>query len=196
MWGVGPVAAAAMHRLGYRTFADLQRAGEAQLARDFGDSGRAWHRLAHGEDESEVAVDRVAKSVGEEETFASDLCTVPEVEARLVEQADEVARRLRAKGLSAQTVAVKIRFSDFETHTHARTLAVPTDHTHELRVLARELLGEFSRTRWRPVRLCGFVASRLAEGEGQMPLFDDGKRARLAALDDVRDRIRDRFGRA
>ncbi len=194
MWGVGPVAAAQLRARGYATFGDLQRAGERQLALDFGDAGRAWFRLSHGIDDREVEVDRAAKSVGEEETFAQDIDSVQEVEARLLVQADEVGRRLRAKGLYAQTVAIKIRFRDFATHTHARTLDTPTDHTHELRDAARALLGEFARREWRSVRLCGFAASRVTEHAGQLPLFDDGKRDRLAKLDDLRDRIRSRFG--
>ena len=111
----------------------------------------------------------------------------------LVAQADEVGRRLRAKGLFAQTVAIKIRFSDFVTHTHAKTLAAPTDHTHELRDAARALLASFAAREWRAVRLCGFAASRVTDSAGQLPLFDDGKRDRLAKLDDLRDRIRTRF---
>ena len=89
---------------------------------------------------------------------------------------------------------IKIRFSDFETHTHARTLATPSDHTHELRQHARELLASFARRQWRPVRLCGFSASKVAETPGQLGLFEGEKRDRLAKLDDLRDKIRDRFG--
>ena len=199
MWGVGPVAAGQLRARGYATFGDLQRAGERQLALDFGDGGRSWFRLSHGIDDREVEVDRTAKSVGEEETFHEDIDSVQEIEAKLLAQADEVGRRLRAKGLYAQTVAIKIRFRDFATHTHARTLDSPTDHTHELRELARALLADFARgafgaREWRPVRLCGFAASRVTEHAGQLPLFDDGKRDRLAKLDDLRDRIRTRFG--
>ena len=194
MWGVGPVAAGQLRARGYTTFGDIQRAGERQLALDFGDAGRAWHRLSHGIDDREVEVDRAAKSVGEEETFLEDIAAVGEVEAKLVAQADEVGRRLRAKGLYAHTVAIKIRFSDFATHTHAKTLASPTDHTHELRDAARELLAGFAAREWRSVRLCGFAASRVTAHAGQLPLFDDGKRERLATLDDLRDRIRSRFG--
>jgi DNA polymerase IV len=193
MWGVGPVAAGALRSRGYATFGDLQRAGERQLALDFGDAGRSWFRLSHGIDDREVEVDRAAKSVGEEETFAEDTASLAEIEARLLVQADEVGRRLRAKGLYAQTVAIKIRFRDFATHTHARTLESPTDHTHELRDAARSLLAEFARNEWRPVRLCGFVASRVTEHPGQLPLFSDGKRDKLAKLDDLRDRIREKF---
>ena len=195
MWGVGPVAAGQLRARGYATFGDLQRAGERQLALDFGDAGRAWFRLSHGIDDREVEVDRAAKSVGEEETFPEDIESVHEIEAKLLAQADEVGRRLRAKGLYAQTVAIKIRFRDFATHTHARTLDSPTDHTHELREMARALLAEFARCEWRSVRLCGFTASRVTEHAGQLPLFDDGKRDKLAKLDDLRDRIRSRFGR-
>ena len=194
MWGVGPVAAEQLRARGYATFGDLQRAGERQLVGDFGDGGRSWHRLSHGIDDREVEVDRAAKSVGEEETFADDIISVKAIEAKLLGQADEVGRRLRAKGLYAQTVAIKIRFSDFATHTHARKLATPTDHTHELRTAARELLAAFSAREWRAVRLCGFAANKVSENAGQMPLFDDGKRERLAKLDDLRDRIRGKFG--
>ena len=171
------------------------RAGIKQLELDFGDAGRGWFQLSHGIDSREVETDRAAKSVGEEETFIEDIVSVQAIEAKLLAQADEVGRRLRAKSLYAQTVAIKIRFSDFETHTHAKTLSSPTDHTHELRDAARALLASFSAKRWRAVRLCGFAASRVTETAGQLPLFDDGgKRERLAKLDDLRDRIRTRFG--
>jgi DNA polymerase-4 len=193
MWGVGPVASGQLRARGYAVFGDLQRAGERQLVADFGDAGRSWFRLSLGIDDREVEVDRTAKSVGEEETFPEDIIGVREVEERLVAQADEVGRRLRAKRLFAQTVAIKIRFSDFVTHTHAKTLAAPTDHTHELRDAARTLLAAFAAREWRAVRLCGFAASRVTDSAGQLPLFDDGKRERLATLDDLRDRIRSRF---
>jgi len=194
MWGVGPVAAEALHKRGYRVFRDLQQAGEKQLAEDFADSGPHWWRLAHGIDDRPVETGRAAKSVGEEETFHEDIVDRAEIEAKLVAQADEVGRRLRAKGLFAETVQIKIRFSDFETHTHARTLATPTDHTHELRQHARDLLASFARKEWRAVRLCGFAASKVTDTAGQLGLFDGEKRERLAKLDDLRDRIRNRFG--
>ncbi|MEY3020964.1 MAG: hypothetical protein RIS86_160, partial [Planctomycetota bacterium] len=157
--------------------------------------GAHWWRLAHGRDDRPVETGRASKSVGEEETFVEDLSTVAEVEERMLLQADEVARRLRAKGLHARAVEIKIRFRDFATHTHGRTLATPTDHTHELREHARELLRAFARREWRPVRLCGFSASKVDQAAGQLPLFGDEKRERLARLDDVRDRIREKFGR-
>ena len=194
MWGVGPVTARALHERGYRTFGDMQRAGERQLIADFAESGAHWWRLARGCDDRPVETGRAAKSVGEEETFPEDILDRAEIEAKLVAQADEVGRRLRAKGLFAQTVEIKIRFSDFETRSHARTLVTPTDHTHELRQHARELLKSFAQREWRAVRLCGFCASKVTDAPGQLGLFDGEKREKLSKLDDLRDRIRTRFG--
>ena len=91
-------------------------------------------------------------------------------------------------------MSIKIRFSDFETHTHEKTLAIATDQTVELREAARRLLASFAAKRWRAVRLCGFAASRVVESPGQLPLFGDSKREKLSKLDDVRDRIREKFG--
>ncbi len=194
MWGVGPVAAAQLHERGYATFGDLQRAGGARLSQEFGDAGVHWHRLSHGIDDRAVETDRAAKSFGDEETFVEDIVSVPLIEAKLLTQADEVGRRLREQHLHARTVTIKIRFADFSTHTHARTLATPTNHTHELRDAARALLAEFAaKMPWRSVRLCGFSASRLSTAEGQLPLFEAGKRAKLATLDGLRDKIRARF---
>ena len=48
---------------------------------------------------------------------------------------------------------------------------------------------------WRAVRLCGFAASRVSESPGQLALFDEEKREKLATLDEIRDRIREKFGR-
>ena len=189
MWGVGPIAAQELRARGFELFADLQRASEQELALHFGDTGRAWHRLSYGIDDRPVEASRIAKSVGEEETFAEDVLLQSVIEAKLLEQADEVSARLRAIGLYTRTATIKIRFSNFETHTHSRTLTVATDHTHELRVAARELLASFAKKHWRAVRLCGFHAGNLVEMPGQLPLFGNDKRDKLSKLDDVRDAI-------
>ena len=195
MWGVGPVAEASLRAEGLETFGDVQRAGITQLTRRFGDAGRTWFELAHGIEDREVESSRESKSVGEEETFPVDIDDRAKVEAHLLSQADTVARRLREKQLFAQVLTIKIRFGDFATHTHAKSLLTPTDHTHELRDAARQLLREFEVKEWRAVRLCGFTASRLTASLGQLPLFDEPKRAKLATLDDLRDQIHRRLGR-
>jgi DNA polymerase-4 len=118
MWGVGPVAAEAFHRIGVRTFGDLQRLEEEHLANLMGDGARDWKRLSFGEDTRPVVVDRTAKSVGHEQTFGEDLRDRNEVEAYLLQECDDVAARLRRKGMKASRVTVKISIRSREPQRH------------------------------------------------------------------------------
>src|SRR4029077_6935935 len=100
-----------------------------------------------------VVPEREVKSIGAEETYASDLRTAADCERELVRVADRACARLRASGFTARTVNLKIRFADFDTRTRARTLADPTDVSTVVLGVARELLGEFDARRG--VRLLG-----------------------------------------
>ncbi len=88
------------------------RSTRPSSSRNLGDAhGRHLHRLAWALDDRPVEPDRVAKSVGHEETYATDRVTPDELVAELVRLADGVAARLRRDGLVARTVTVKVRFS-------------------------------------------------------------------------------------
>jgi DNA polymerase-4 len=195
MWGVGPVAAQTFHRHGLKTFGDVQRCDEAQLEALFGESGPHWRRLAFGLDEREVSVGHEAVTVGHEQTFGEDLRTAAEVEEHLLGQADEVAARLRRKGLQATRVTVKIRYSDFTTITRARMLDEPTDRSDLLRQAAREVFRRWASREFQPVRLIGCTASGLVEGPSQLSLFPDPSEEKHRSMDRVADAIRAKFGR-
>ena len=78
---------------------------------------------------SRVTPDRQAKSIGQEETFGTNLADPAELRKILFAQAEQVGRRLRKAGLRAKSVWVKIRFGDFKTITRQATLGDPTDLT-------------------------------------------------------------------
>jgi DNA polymerase-4 len=138
-----------------------------------------------------VVPDREAKSISHEQTFEVDVADREEVLRVLLDQVEQVARRLRKHGLQARGVALKIRYGDFQTISRSTTLATPTDGTSELWQAAR---GLFEKWKFRPVRLIGMGAERLSEGETQMPLFADPQRDRQRTLDAVADRINAKFG--
>jgi DNA polymerase-4 len=81
-----------------------------------------------------------------------------------------VARRLRDAELTAGTVAIKLRYTDFSTLTRQMRLAVPTN---DERMIYRAALVLFDRTwqRGRPVRLLGVAGQHLSPPAGQLPLF-------------------------
>ena len=102
---------------------------------------------------------------------------------------------MRRHQLSGRTVQIKVRSADFQTITRARTLAQPTNVTHELWQAADELLSRRVLAACLPVRLVGVGASGLqAQGKSQQQLFDNEDHRKYGRLDAVADDIQDRFG--
>jgi DNA polymerase-4 len=64
-----------------------------------------------------------------------------------------VAEELRREGYRGRQVTVKLRYADFETHTHASTLDQATDDLATIRRAAAKCLARFARGR--KVRLIG-----------------------------------------
>ncbi|MGA1796358.1 MAG: hypothetical protein ACMUIL_10920 [bacterium] len=73
-----------------------------------------------------------------------DLSSWQDIARALTRITQLVARDMEKEGYTGQTVAVKIRFSDFETHTRAITLPGPTISIKELRRAAFECLKRFT----------------------------------------------------
>jgi DNA polymerase-4 len=191
--GVGQKSLPAVHTAGILTFRDLQRASEEVLWRAFGKAGKAMQALAMGVDERPVVADRDEKSISAEETFAADIENAAELTAELTKLADRAAGRLRAHGLSAARVTVKIRRADFKTFTRQRCLEPPTQDTAAVAALAKRLLGEWREIhRDAAVRLLGVGVGDL-QAVRQADLFVAGA-PRNSRLDTTVDDIRHRFG--
>ncbi|TMA39969.1 MAG: DNA polymerase IV [Deltaproteobacteria bacterium] len=201
VWGVGRVTEAALLRLGLRTIGDLAAAEPRLLARHFRGGASELVALARGIDNRPVRPDRAAKSIGEEETFARDLAPA-EVEPHLLSQAENVARRLRAHGLRARTVALKVKIAArwragrFPTLTRRHTVVEPTADEAVLFAVARTML-EQADLGGRRVRLVGLAAANLVPAAPeQVPLFTAVREsaARQAAVARAVDELAQRFG--
>jgi DNA polymerase IV len=202
LWGVGPKTFAKLERMGVRTIGDVARLDEQALVRVLGASlGAHIAALARNDDPRNVVPEREVKSIGAEETYATDLRTEGECERELVLVADRACARLRASGLTARTVNLKIRFANFETRTRARTIAEPTDLSTVVLEVARELLAEFDVRRG--VRLLGVSLSQLTVGTavqetldltGEREGEDRSRTERRAAVERAVDEVRGRFG--
>ena len=126
LWGVGPATERKLGALGVRTVGNLAAIPEDTLVRTLGNaSGHHLHVLAWNRDERPVVPDQEVKSIGHEETFPVDLHDQVALGHRIVSLADGVASRLRAAGVGARTVQLKVRFGDFTTVTRSRTLPEP-----------------------------------------------------------------------
>jgi DNA polymerase-4 len=191
LWGVGAKTAAVLREYGVRTMGDLAALPVDLLERRFGKHGAALAERARGVDADRVVGEgEAAKSVGHEHTFDVDTSDRDEIERTLLAMADGVAGRLRATGVRASTVTVKIRDSSFRTITRQRTLPEPTDLTEPIYRIALELARP--EVRGLRIRLLGVSASHLGEREqlGMFPSDDPRRRRAIEAA----DRLRRRFG--
>lgn len=196
MWGVGKATARSLKGRAIHTVGDLAREPLGSLRRIVGDaSATRLHELANGRDARAVETVREMKSVGHEETFAHDVSDTDHLRRELLRLSTRTGERLRAKGLEARTVAIKVRWDTFETVTRSRTLAEATSATNRIYRTAIELFdGLCSGSRPpRPVRLIGMRTEHLApEGSDAAALWSDDEEWR--AVDDAVDQVRGRFG--
>jgi DNA polymerase-4 len=194
LWGVGERTTELLGRLGLRTIGDIAAVPTETLQRALGPLGAQIAKLAAGVDARPVVADPPRKSVGAEETFERDLVSEAEIARALLGLSDRVSSRLRAQGISGQTVTVKVRFPSFVTLTRSRTLPREVDSTAPIYAIARTLcakaLSGQSSTR---VRLLGVSVSQLVDwpASEQMSLEDQ---PRWSAAETALDGIRKRFG--
>jgi DNA polymerase-4 len=190
IFGVGAVSAARYARDGLHRVADLQRLGEIELMRRYGEEGRRLSRLARGIDEREVNAARETKSVSSEMTFAHDISDLRTLERTLWGLAEEVSARLKDKDLSGATVTVKLKTADFKIRTRAQSLESPTQLAGRIFAAARILLErEIDGTRF---RLLGVGVSAIASALQADPAdLVDG---RAALVEHAVDHLRARFG--
>ena len=193
MWGVGPKTAPRMRELGYQTIGDLARADGAALERLLGSWGRHIARLARGEDDRDVEPDGLARSIGAEETYEDDIAGRDAVGRTLLEHASRVARRLVREGLSARTVAIKVKYADFTVCTRRSTLPEPIQDTDGIHRAALDLLARVPLDA-RQVRLTGVSVSGLEAGSPRPTLFPDALAEKRRRLERVAVTIADRFG--
>lgn len=193
LWGAGPKTVARLEQYGFRTIGQLADADARTLERVVGGAlGGQLHRLARGADARHVVPHEPAKSVSAEETFTHDLDEATVLHRHLLRLSEKVGRRLRRAELAGRTVNLKVRFASFETVTRSTTLAAPTDRTHDLFELARDLFDGLRLERAR-VRLLGVGVSNLSAAAGARQLTLDAD-ARWEDVERAADAAAERFG--
>jgi DNA polymerase-4 len=181
--GVGPVTQSKLHRIGIHTVADLQGCAFDELAQVIGKThANALVDLAYARDDRPVEPDRETKSISVEDTFETDLVARDQLATILLRDARLVASRLRAAGLFAHTVSIKVRLHDFSTLTRSRTLLNATDRGDVIGSVATSLLSAVDATGG--VRLLGVGVAGLTDVL-QDDLFADGSVVESPAAEDV-----------
>jgi DNA polymerase IV len=163
--GVGKATQEVLNKAGIETIGDLQD-HPGDLRALVGSFGPTLKRFAFGEDDRPLDSSDEIKSISSETTFLRDTDDRTILRTFLREQAGEISGKLKRRQIGAQTVQVKLRYSDFTTLTRQLSVEEPITEAGDIyrlgcHILARERLVS------RPLRLIGLGVSSLGEAVGR-----------------------------
>jgi len=164
--GVGPKGAEKMARLGIETGGDLAARDFAWLRAHFGSFAEYLFRAARGIDLRPVRSSRIRKSVGGERTFSRDLSSGGELRETLEDIIDIVWTSIERAEARGRTVTLKLKYTDFQIFSRAKTVDVAIAEKAQFAALARALLEEVLPLPM-PIRLMGLTLSKLEQQGGE-----------------------------
>lgn len=171
-WGVGPRTAQKMHSLGVTNGAELKALPLSRLLQSFGKMGRVFYDFARGIDLRPVHERELRKSVSCENTFDSDLTTLPQVDAQIDLLIDNLVGRIRRNHFEGRTLTLKVKFSDFTLITRSTTAPEPLVQAEQITPLCRQLSANL-RPSARPIRLLGVgISINASQAASQPPEFE------------------------
>jgi len=187
---IGAATYKTLSRVGIRTIKTLAGVPEEVLVQLLGKNGSSLYRKANGIDATPVVQYNARKSISTERTFMRDSMDVARFKSLLVQMVENLCFQLRSEGKVASVVAVKIRYTNFDTHVQQSKIPY-TSCDHVLIKRAIELFDKVYERRML-IRLVGVKLSGLVEGNYQINVFDD---VTLINLYQTMDRIKNRFGK-
>ena len=168
---IGEKTAENLRKMGVQKIYTLQEMPMQLLEAAFGKQGIMMWEKANGIDNSVITpyVDR--KSISSEETFDKDTMDIPMLESLMVSMTEDLCFKMRKENFLAGCVSVKIRYSDFNTHSQQIKINY-TAADHLLIPQVKELFKKLYHRRML-IRLIGVRFSQLVRGHHQIHLFND-----------------------
>lgn len=189
---VGDKTYQTLRNLGLRQVRTIQEMPVDIMQRVLGANGRVIWKRANGVDNTPVIPFSDRKSISTERTFDKDTIDVVKLRGILIAMTENLAYQLRRGEKLTACIAVKVRYSDFNTYSkQVRIPYTSADHILIPRIL--ELFNILYNKRML-VRLIGIRFSHLVPGNYQINLFEDTEEALnlYAAMDHLRERFGDK----
>ncbi|WP_047246530.1 DNA polymerase IV [Maribacter thermophilus] len=179
-----------LSNLGLRQVRTIQEMPIDVMQRVLGKNGRIIWKRANGIDHTPVVPFCERKSISTERTFDKDTIDVVKLRGILIAMTENLAYQLRRGEKLTACIAVKIRYSDF--NTYSKQMRIP--YTSADHILIPKILELFKTlyNRRLLVRLVGIRFSHLVSGNYQINLFDDTEE--ILNLYHAMDHIRKRYG--
>ena len=193
IWGVGKVLNKKMGRGGITQIGQLQKMDLNKLVRDYGIMGERLYYFSRGDDRRNVIPIQKVKSVSNETTLDGDIANYKALKKHLWQLCEKLSARLKQKHLSAKTVTLKLKTSNFRSISRSVSISSPTQMAEILYTQGKFLLKpECSGLKY---RLIGIGVSKFSnDQDADMPDLIDPVMDNKIKTEKAMDRIRDRFG--
>jgi len=188
---VGDKSYRLLRSMGVDTIETLSKIPPEMMEKVLGVNGIIVWKKANGIDNSPVMPYSEQKSISSEMTFENDTIDVDNIRRILSGKVERLAFELRKKQKLTSCITVKIRYSNFDTHTLQKRISYTSfDH-----VLIQDTMELFNRLYQRRmlIRLVGVKFSHLVGGMQQLNMFEDTPE--MISLYTAMDHIRKRFGK-
>ena len=159
--GIGKVTAEKMHALDIHTGNDLRKRPLEELVARFGKAGHYYYNAVRGIDEREVKPNRIRKSIGAENTFATNKSSFEELNTDIQIIGHKVHERAINAQMTGRTLTLKIKFADFEIKTKRATSHESYDTLESIIQTGKSLLKSVDLN-GKSVRLIGLSLSNLS----------------------------------
>lgn len=163
-FGVGKVTATKMKNMGIHTGKELKAFTAHELIRKFGKSGQFFYHMVRGEDNRPVKTNRIAKSIGIEDTFETDLREDEDMLHELNALCVKLEKRLEGKAKQGRTVTLKMKYADFTQITRSKTSAFYLFTAEDIFRQVSDLFHKVEKGD-RKVRLLGVTVSNFYDAD-------------------------------
>jgi DNA polymerase-4 len=188
--GVGKETGYKLLKMGVATVQTLSQIPVELMNNLLGKNGTELWRRAQGIDDSPVIPFHEQKSISTEHTFQQDTIDMNFLHSELIRMTEKIAFDLRKQNKLTGCVTVKLRYTDFETHTSQQSIPY-TNADHVLFKTARNLFNNLFNRRIL-VRMIGIRFTNLVSGTYQINLFDDSQE--MIKLYQAIDSVKKQFG--
>ena len=179
-----------LYNLGIKHVKTIQEMPVEMMAKVLGKNGIVLWNRANGRDDTPIIPFHERKSISNERTFGKDTGDVRRMREMIRAMAENLAYQLRNGDKLTSCVAVKIRYSDF--NTFSRQMKIPYTSADHMLIPQIEKLFDQLHNRRMMVRLVGVTFSDLANGNYQINMFDDSEEK--LNLYQAMDLLRNRYG--
>jgi len=180
-----------LRSMGIATIETLSLIPPEMMAQVLGKSGTIIWKKANGIDFTPVRPYSERKSISSEKTFQKDTIDVVRLRLLIISMVEKLAFQLRKKQKLTGCVTVKIRYSNFDTHTQQKHIPY-TSFDHILIGIATDIFEKLYSRRML-IRLIGVKLSDLVYGVQQLNLFEDTPE--MVNLYQAMDKVRLKYGK-